>query len=73
VCRAPLTEPTNIYSVFARKLLQMDVLEAKGIQKGANNLANSIESMIALFMHRLAANREADSGKWDPRQGNFAD
>jgi hypothetical protein len=51
----------------------MDVLEAKGIQKGANNLANSIESMIALFMHRLAANREADSGKWDPRQGNFAD
>ena len=24
-------------------------------------------------MHRLAANKEADAGKWDPRQGNFAD
>ena len=66
VCRSPLTEPHNVYSVFARKLLQIDILEAKGIQAGANHLANSIESLIALFMHREQANKDLDMRMWNP-------
>ena len=55
VCRAPLDDHTNSKSMFARQLLQIDILGAKCIRKGTNNMANSIESLIALYCHRQGA------------------
>ena len=52
VSRAALDEPKNALSIFARQLLQIDIFGAKCIRKGTDNLANSIEALIALFCHR---------------------
>lgn len=55
VCRSQLDDHKNALSLFARQLLQIDIFGAKCIKKGTDNLANSIESLIALYCHRQAA------------------
>ena len=43
------------------------MLEVKGIKVGSNHLANSIESLIALFMHREQSRKEVDLARWNPQ------
>lgn len=52
VCKAELDDHKNAFSMLSRQLLQIDIMAAKCIRVGTDNLANSIESLIALFAHR---------------------
>ena len=73
VCRADLTNSKNVYSTFARYLLQIDMLEAKCISHGSQMLANSIESLIALYCHRFKSNLATNQDKFNPLHGTLAD
>ena len=48
-------------------------MSAKIIRKGTDQLANSIESLIALYAHRQASRVQLQSRDWDPRLGSLAD
>ena len=36
-------------------------------------MANSIESLIALYCHRVRAEQQLEKKRWNPNEGNLAD
>lgn len=48
-------------------------MSALCIKSGSDNLANSIESLVALYCLRNAAKVQLQTRAWDPRKGNLAD
>lgn len=71
--RAQLDDHKNAFSLFSRQLLQIDIMGAKCIRNGTDNLANSIESLIALYAHRQSSMAKRSNRGWDPRNGSLAE